>query len=429
MLGRKITINRVMARTPSRKMPGRKITINLWSLIFLPRIFLLKPSPANSGLRRISERNQIKTTQGRTMRESLKLIRLLAPVIAALAFAATASAQQPFRFTGAACAKPPVMHCPDKDCPGEVVINGGPVVEPKTGRNYFLDYPCDLKQGEKVTFILSLHGGGSYGNWQRHYFPLLDYVDKYRLVVATPFSPRRVWSPADDEYLQNIVNSVVDQFGKQNIKAFWLAGHSQGGQTSNRLLYTDFYLDRVDGWVSLSGGRLGSKRSEVRAAIPRGSGGGPPPGATTPTTTAAPTGAALPGPGLVADASVLPSGAFSHIYTSGQHELPATGLPGNSRWAQQLKCGARVRRADIVDAKAGYVYDTREQPNPNPVWGFKARPGKAEVFVYPKCENGLVVADIIRVDKGHTEGLEPKVTEEVVKMMLSSRGGKIQRLR
>ena len=39
-----------------------------------------------------------------------------------------------------------------------------------------------------MTFILSLHGGGSYGNWQRHYFPILDYVDKYRLVVATPFS-------------------------------------------------------------------------------------------------------------------------------------------------------------------------------------------------------------------------------------------------
>ena len=50
----------------------------------------------------------------------------------------------------------------------------GPVVEPKTGRTYFLDYPCDLKPGEKVTLVLSLHGGGSYGNWQRHYFPILD---------------------------------------------------------------------------------------------------------------------------------------------------------------------------------------------------------------------------------------------------------------
>ena len=56
----------------------------------------------------------------------------------------------------------------------------------RTGRKFFLDYPCDLKRGEKVTFVLSLHGGGSYGNWQRHYFPIVDYKDKYRLVIATP---------------------------------------------------------------------------------------------------------------------------------------------------------------------------------------------------------------------------------------------------
>jgi hypothetical protein len=37
-----------------------------------------------------------------------------------------------------------------------------------------------------------------------------------------------------------------------------------------------------------------------------------------------------------------------------------------------------------------------------------------------------VVADVVRIDKGHTEGLEPKVTEELVKLMLSARGGKIQ---
>jgi pimeloyl-ACP methyl ester carboxylesterase len=363
------------------------------------------------------------------MKETLKLTRLQIAVSILLAITGTASAQQPFRFAGTTCAKPPVLHCPDKDCPNEMVTNGGPVVEPKTGRNYFLDYPCDLKKGEKVTFILSLHGGGSYGNWQRHYFPLLDYVDKYRLVIATPYSPRRVWSVTDDEYLQNIVTSVVDQLGKQNIKAFWLAGHSQGGQTSNRLLLTDFYRDRVDGWVSLSGGRLGSKRSEVRAAIPRGSGGGPPPGATaTPSTTATP-GAAPTEMRLVADASVLPSGEFSHIYTSGQHELPATGLPDNSRWAQKLTCGARRKPQEVADLKAGYIYDGREQPNPNPVWGLKARPGKAEVFVYPNCKNGLVVADIIRLDKGHTEGLEPKVTEELIKLMLSAKGGKLQQSR
>ena len=91
-----------------------------------------------------------------------------------------------------------------------------------------------MKPGEKVTFILALHGAGSYGNWQRNYFPLIDYKDKYRLVIATPNSPTTVWSEADDEYLHNIVDSVVAQIGKENVKAFWLVGHSQGGMTSNR---------------------------------------------------------------------------------------------------------------------------------------------------------------------------------------------------
>jgi pimeloyl-ACP methyl ester carboxylesterase len=363
------------------------------------------------------------------MKQTPHLIRLFAVVSALCALTMMANAQkQPLRLAGAACSRPPVLHCPDKDCPGEMVGNGGPVVEPKTQRNYFLDYPCDLKKGEKVTFVLSLHGGGSYGNWQRHYFPLLDYVDKYRLVVATPFSPRRVWAQTDDEYLQNIVNTVVEQLGKQNVKAFWLAGHSQGGQTSNRLLMTDFFRDRVDGWVSLSGGRLGSKRSEVRATIPRGSGGGVPPGATstTPPTTTGAANTPPREPALAADASILPAHHFSHIYSSGQHELTSAGLPDHSKWAQALKCGARRKPQQVVDVKAGYVYDTRAQANPNPIWGGKPRPGTAEMFVYPSCESGLVVADIIRLDKGHTEGLEPKVTEQIIKLMLSAKGGKLQ---
>ncbi len=184
--------------------------------------------------------------------------QLSALTVALLGLGAFAGAQdQPFRFAGAACAAPPVLHCPDKDCPSDRVINQGPVVEMKTRRTYFLDYPCDLKPGEPVTFILSLHGAGSYGNWQRHYFPIMDFKDKHRLVIATPNSPTRTWTAADDEYLQNIVEFVVSQIGAQNIKAFWLAGHSQGGMTSNRIVRTDFFKTRVDGWLSLSGGRLG----------------------------------------------------------------------------------------------------------------------------------------------------------------------------
>src|SRR5882724_6563732 len=154
---------------------------------------------------------------------------------------------QPLALGGVACQTPPPLHCPDAECKGEMVIDQGTAVEPKTGRKFFLDYPCDLKKNEKVTFILSLHGAGSYGNWQRHYFPLLDYKDKYRLVIATPNAPPRVWTDTDDQYLQNIVTLVYDQMGKNNIKAFWLVGHSQGGMTSNRLVRTDFFQAKVDG--------------------------------------------------------------------------------------------------------------------------------------------------------------------------------------
>jgi hypothetical protein len=39
----------------------------------------------------------------------------------------------------------------------------------------------------------------------------------------------------------------------------------------------------------------------------------------------------------------------------------------------------------------------------------------------PDCGDGRIVADVIRRDKGHTEGLEPNVTEEIVKLMLSAK--------
>ena len=77
----------------------------------------------------------------------------------------------------------------------------------------------------------------------------------------------------------------------------------------------------------------------------------------------------------------------------------------------------------MVDARPGYVWDYARQGYP--VWGMKARPGKAHVWVYPKCKGGRLVADVERLDKGHTEGLEPHVTEAIVKLMASAPGGKV----
>jgi pimeloyl-ACP methyl ester carboxylesterase len=179
----------------------------------------------------------------------------------------------------------------------------------KTRRTYFLDDPCDMKPGEKVTLILALHGAGSYGNWQRNYVPLIDYKDQYRLVIATPNSPTTVWSEADDEYLHNIVDSVVAQIGKENVKAFWLVGHSQGGMTSNRVVRTDYFKDKVDGWLSLSGGRLGNNPGRGNFT-----GMGAPPGAAAGGRAAAP-GAGRAG--LTPPATGLPANDFSFIYETG----------------------------------------------------------------------------------------------------------------
>src|ERR1700676_3924720 len=142
------------------------------------------------------------------MRHPYTLFGLLAFI--GIAAAIPGYPRTPLQLAGVSCQTPPPLHCPDANCPVPLVIEQGTAVEPKTGRKFFLDYPCDLKRGERVTFILSLHGAGSYGNWQRHYFPIMDYAQKYRLVIATPNAPTKIWSSADDEYLQNIVNLVSD---------------------------------------------------------------------------------------------------------------------------------------------------------------------------------------------------------------------------
>ena len=313
---------------------------------------------------------------------------------------------------------------PTARCEGDACLSVGALgdpgnaTDPKTGRRFFLDFPCDLKPGEPVVFILNIHGAGSIGNWQRHYFPAADYKDRYRLVVATPTAATtgqigpggpsiRMWAPAaDDAHLANIADLVIDGFGARRIKAFWLAGHSQGGMTSSRIVCSDAFKDRVDGWLSLSGGRIG--RAPIVAAFGPPKPDGSPP---DPLPRNIPLGAAMP---TACD--------FSHIFTTGEHEI--TALPDASPWAEKYGCGPRLRREDIVDTQAGHVWDYARASYP--VWGTRARPGTAQVFVYPNCRDGRVVADVVRLDKGHTEGLEPKVTEAILQLMVAAPGGKVR---
>ena len=313
---------------------------------------------------------------------------------------------------GVACTAPQPARCEGEACVGAPLADLGNAVEPKSGRKFFLDYPCDLKPGEKVVFILSIHGAGSIANWQRHYFPASDYVQKYRLVVATgtaaTATPVRRWTgEADDAYLQGITDFVFEAFGKKAIKSMWLAGHSQGGMTSNRIVCTDYFKSKVDGWLSLSGGRIGQAPLNPRFGPPKADGSPPDP---------RPAG----GPGMGSGA--LPTCDFSHIYETGEYEV--TSLPDTSPWAAKYGCEARVKQKDVADDKPGHVWDYARAGYK--VWGIKAHPGTAQVYVYPKCQGGRVVADVVRIDKGHTEGLEPHVTEALVKMIVAAPGGKAQ---
>jgi len=285
-------------------------------------------------------------------------------------------------------------------------------VDEKTGRKFYLDDPDDLKPGEEVIFILNLHGGGSVGAWQRAYFPAIDFKEKYRLVVATPSAatkePSRRWvAEADDAHLHNIVRQVFDKYGREHIKAFWLAGHSQGGMTSSRLLGEDpFFQDRVDGWLSLSGGRLGPAPRAEGFSVPM------PPGQTFNFPRLPP--------------SSPPTCDFSHIFAVGEHEIAA--LPETSPWAEKYGAGSRVRRPDVVDTVGGQIHDTTRESYSTKGWGLKPGPGTAQVWLYPGASDGRVIADVVRLDKGHTEGLEPKVTEELIKLMVSAPGGKARAL-
>lgn len=284
-------------------------------------------------------------------------------------------------------------------------------VDDATGRKFYLDDPDDLQPGEKVTFLLNLHGGGSVGAWQRAYFPAVDYKDKHRLVIATPSAatkePSRRWvGEADDAHLRSIVRQVFDKYGAQNIARFWLVGHSQGGMTSQRLLREDpFFQDRVDGWLSLSGGRLQPAERAPGFSLPM------PPGSAAP---------AMPRPAPQGP----PDADFSHIFAVGEHEIAS--LPQTSAWAEKYGAGPRERRPDVVDDEAGQIHDTSRETYSTKGWGLKPRPGTAEVWVYPGAQGGRVIADVVRIDKGHTEGLEPRITEELVKLIVSARGGKVQ---
>ena len=172
-------------------------------------------------------------------------------------------------------------------------------------------------------------------------------------------------------YLVDLVEQVFERFGRERIRSFWLVGHSQGGMTANRLLGTDYFADRVDGWLSLSGGRIGPAerapnfgppRSEAdRAAMER----------------------------FLADRRRLepptpPTADLSFIYTTGEHEIAS--LPETSPWAERYGAGPRAQLPDVVDDQPGRIHDSRWDANPTLSWGRQAGARDGEDLRVPECQ-------------------------------------------
>ena len=340
-----------------------------------------------------------------------------AVLVLTTAFCASAMAQQAHTLLGVNCDAPPSWHCPDSQCSSAMVTQPGDTVDLKTRRTFFLDCPAGYKPGDKVNVLMSLHGFGSYANWQRNYFPAMDVKDKYKLVIITPGSPVRFWSEADDEFLHNIVDLVVGAVGKENVEHFVLAGHSQGGLTSNRIVCTDYFRDKVDVRISLSGGRIGPTIAAGRGFAD----GGLPvyrSGESAGEAPQNPLGAA----GSVSQGMPVGDCDYSFIFSVGEYEqIPTETSP----LADKYSCKARVQLPDVLDPKAGYVWDSTRQDPGTDGWGGYPKSGRSLVYQFPKCKDGRVVADVVKLQKGHTEGYEPNITDKIIELAVSAKGGKI----
>ena len=78
----------------------------------------------------------------------------VAGAIMMLGAAASAQAKD---VLGATCTRPAADRCVGEVCnTSGALAHLGTATDPATGRKFFLDYPCDLKPGEKVTFILNI---------------------------------------------------------------------------------------------------------------------------------------------------------------------------------------------------------------------------------------------------------------------------------
>jgi hypothetical protein len=86
------------------------------------------------------------------MRAPLLRVSALAAVACVVSAVGPAFGAPGRTLAGVTCETPPPVHCTLDGCTREQLGNLGNAKEPKSGRSFFLDYPCDLKPGEPVVF-------------------------------------------------------------------------------------------------------------------------------------------------------------------------------------------------------------------------------------------------------------------------------------
>jgi hypothetical protein len=136
------------------------------------------------------------------------------------------------------------------------------------------------------------------------------------------------------------------------------------------------------------------------------------------------TAAAPPAPRLPPTSAGPPGGAcdYSFIFSNGEYE----SIPGDtSPIADKFGCGKRIELPEVIDPKPGLVWDPTRQDPGSDGWGRYPKSGRALIYEFPNCKDGRIVVDVVKMQKGHTEGYEPNITDKIVELAVSAKGGKI----
>jgi hypothetical protein len=170
----------------------------------------------------------------------------------------------------------PVVSIPDTACgPAaglDAFVQGTGIPGPGSpnvkigGKDVILSYPCGLKEGAHVTFILNLHGtmpDETLKTYQHGYFSAHKLVNSHNLIVATPKSESPVgqWGNMDGgvdvPHLYEVVKWVYDKFSKFQIAGMWIGGHSWGSMFAKQFVCDAMFKDKVRGVIGMSGGPTG----------------------------------------------------------------------------------------------------------------------------------------------------------------------------